>query len=415
MKKILVVEDSAIVIKVLRHILGQSPLLQPLYADTFAAAQAIVEHEGEHLFAAIVDLNLPDAPNGEVVDYILSRKLPTIVLTGSLDNDRRRQLLAKGIVDYVSKEGRYSYTYVSKLLHRLIRNENIPILVVDDSTAGRKCVSALLRLHRYQVFEAQDGMQAIQCVLDNPQIKLMITDYNMPKMNGCDLVQNIRGKYEKTDLVIIGLSSDGEESLSARFIKSGANDFLRKPFNQEEFFCRISHNVDTLEMIEQLRDAANRDFYTGAYNRHYFFAQGKLLLEQAQTKNIPVAAVALDLDNFKEINHHYGNEMGDCVMQQVAVKLMALCDRFLVARADGQEFYLLLVGLDNDRACAFIERVRQIVSGEPLHINNNNISLTFSAGVSNQASQDFDGLMLRASECLDRAKEAGGDLVFGDE
>ena len=74
-------------------------------------------------------------------------------------------------------------------------------------------------------------------MLANPDIKILITDYNMPRMDGFELVKTIRGKYEKTDLVIIGLSSDEDGSLSARFIKNGANDFLRKPFNHEEFFC----------------------------------------------------------------------------------------------------------------------------------------------------------------------------------
>jgi diguanylate cyclase (GGDEF)-like protein len=414
MKKILVVEDSALVAKVIQHVLGQSELIQPLYAETFAAARAIIDAEGSELFAALVDLNLPDAPDGEVVDFTLSKNLPTVVLTGSFDSERRQQLLSKGVVDYVTKEGRYSYRYVAGLLHRLIRNEDIQVLVVDDSSTMRKHVSALLRLHRYQVLEACDGLDAIRCVLDNPGISLMITDFNMPRMDGCELIKAIRGKYEKSDLVIIGLSSASDEALSAKFIKSGANDFLRKPFNHEEFFCRVSHNVEMLEMIGTLRDAANRDYYTGAYNRHYFFATGANLLAQSLEKNVPVAAVTIDLDNFKEINQHYGNAVGDEVMRAVAKQLMRLCDRFLLARADGQEFYLLLVGLDNEKACAFVGRVRQIISGTPFNINGVQIGITFSAGVANSTHNDLDQLIRAASECLQRAKEAGGDLVFGN-
>lgn len=415
MKKVLIVEDSAMVLKVIKHVVSQSPLIEPFYATSFSEAKAILVELAEPPFAALVDLNLPDAPDGEVVDYTLQLGLPTIVLTGSFDSDRRQQLLGKGVVDYITKEGRYSYSYALNLLHRLVKNEHCQVLVVDDSSVGRKYISGLLKLHRYQVFEANDGLEGIRVLLANPGIRLLITDYNMPNMDGCVMVQNIRCKYEKSNLVIIGLSSEGEEALSARFIKSGANDFLRKPFNQEEFFCRVTHNIELLEMIETIRDAAQRDYYTGAYNRQYFFTQGERLVQQARDKNAPVAAVVIDLDNFKDINQAYGNDVGDWVMKSIADKLMRLFERFLIARADGQEFYALLVGLDNDKATAFVEQVRQILCANPLPYHDQSIAVTFSAGVANTLGCNLDELIKSAELCLLRAKEAGGDLVFGDD
>lgn len=415
MRKILVVEDSAIVLKVLKHLLAQQPTLQPFYADSFAAAQALVAAPDMDFFAALVDLNLPDAPDGEVVDFTLERGLPTVVLTGSFDEVRRRQLLAMGVVDYVTKEGRYSYEYAVRLLQRLLSNERVPVLVVDDSSTGRKRIGSLLRLQRFPVFEAQDGVDGIRVLLDNPGIRLVITDYNMPCMDGCEMVRLIRGKYEKSDLVIIGLSSEGEESLSAQFIKSGANDFLRKPFNQEEFFCRVSHNVEMLDMIETIRDAAHRDFYTGAYNRHYFFAQGEKLLAQAREKNVPVAVAVLNLDHFREINEQFGHEVGDQAMRETAATLLRAFGRFLLARADGQEFFALLAGLDNAKACAFVESVRLVLSGAPAQVRGRTLCVTFSAGVSNAPGHNLDQMIQNAYACLQRAKEAGGDLVFGDD
>lgn len=403
------------VLKVIKHVLGKSEHFIPFYAESFAEAQALVEAEKGEFFAAVVDLNLPDAPNGEVVDFALSQQLPTVVLTGSFSPERRSELLAKGVVDYVTKEGRYSYEYVLQLVHRLIKNENIPVLVVDDSTTGRKYISNLLKLHRYQVYEAKDGVDAIKVLLENDGIRLLITDYNMPRMDGCQLVQNIRGKYEKTDVVVIALSGEGEEALSARFIKAGANDFLRKPFNQEEFICRITHNVEMLEMIEQIQDSANRDYYTNAYNRYYFFERGEQMLAQAQEKNVPVAGVVIDLDGFKEINQQFGNEVGDLVMKEVAKIFMKAFERFLIARSDGQEFYGLMLGLDQNKALAFVEKVRQVMGTVYIAALDKEIPITFSAGVSNQIVNSVDHLIKAAHLCLDRAKEAGGDLVFGDE
>lgn len=414
MQNILVVEDSPMVMKVLKHVLSGSTMFHCHYATSFAEARALVESETV-FFAALVDLNLPDAPNGEVVDFTLQEKLPTIVLTGSFSEEKREKLLAKGIVDYVTKEGRFSYEYALGVLERLVKNQHIKVLVVDDSEIARKFVSTLLRLHLYQVFEAADGVQAIKIVLEHSDLKLLITDFNMPRMDGCELVKNIRLKYEKSDLVIIGLSSEQEGTLSARFIKNGANDFLQKPFNHEEFYCRVSHNVEFLELIEAIRDSALRDDLTGAYNRKYFYEYGEKVFSEAKSKNGAVSAAIIDLDDFHVINDEYGHDVGDKVMKAFASELNLLLERFTYARAGGKEFYVMMPGLSNEKAVAFLDKVRQILCSASLEADGHSIGVTFSAGVSSRSEGSIDDLMSSASLCLRRAKEAGGDLVFGDD
>lgn len=402
------------VMKIIKHVLSQSRLIKPHYATSFAEAREKVERAEEPYFAAIVDLNLPDAENGEVVDYTLESGIPSVVLTGSYDSKKRDELLNKGVVDYVTKEGKYSYQYAMNVIHRLIKNSEIKVLVVDDSAVQRRIISQLLSLHLFQVLEADDGVEAIRVLLEFPDIKLLITDYNMPNMDGFELIRNIRVKYEKTDLVTIGISSDGEGELSAKFIKFGANDFLKKPFNHEEFFCRINHNIEMLELIEQVRDSANRDELTGIYHRQYFFKHGKTLYEKAKAGG-SLAAGVIDLDHFGEINEKYDNAFGDELMCAIANQLQDSFSRFFLARSEGQEFFLLMPGLDNEKASAYIERVRQILSNSTFTIRGEGISLTFTAGVSNRLGESLDDQMLNATACLHRAKEAGGDLVFGDD
>ncbi|MDZ7925247.1 MAG: response regulator [Marinagarivorans sp.] len=145
MKKVLVVEDSQMVMRVIKHVIKQFGYFIPLYAETLTEAVAIMAQE-PNIFAAMVDLSLPDAPNGEIVDVTLAAKIPTIVLTGSFDPVRREALLAKGIVDYVMKEGRFSYLYACNLIFRLIKNETIHVLVVDDSKTSRRVVTSTYAL-----------------------------------------------------------------------------------------------------------------------------------------------------------------------------------------------------------------------------------------------------------------------------
>lgn len=413
-QRVLVVEDSPVVLKILRHVLKSHSVIEPVYAGSLAEVAEVLD-QSNTFFAALVDLNLPDAPDGGVVDYVLEQGIPTVVLTGSFDEERRKSLLDKGVVDYITKEGRYSYEYAGKLLGRLVRNQGISVLVVDDSKVGRRSLVNLLHLHQYQVHEAEDGVQGIKLLLEHPEIKLIITDYNMPRMDGCSMVQTIRGKYEKSDLGIIGLSSEGDETLSARFIKSGADDFLQKPFNQEEFFCRVTHNIETLEMIEAIRDIANRDALTGAYSRPYFFQRGEFLVSNALEKGIPVSVAVIELEGFREINAHYGHQAADEVMAGVAKRLMAFFDRFLFARSDGASFYILMSGLDNDKAVALVERVRQLVGPNDAVWQGEHLAMSFSGGVSSCPGKGVDDLVKNAERCLQRAKDAGGDLVIGDD
>lgn len=415
MKKILIVEDSEMVMKIMRHLVQASSLpYEAVYAATLAQAMALYDQAQEDFFAALVDLNLPDAPNGEVVDFVLSKKIPTIVLTGSYDEQRREQLFNKGIVDYVTKEGRYAYNKAIGMISRLEKNQHIKVLVVDDSDMSRKHMANLFRRHLFQVVEAVDGVDAIKALLDNPDVKLLITDYNMPKMDGFELVRNLRYKYDKADLIMIGVSGESSEALSAKFIKHGANDFLRKPFHPEEFYCRITHNIETLELVEQITYNAQRDHLTGLYHRSYFFNAARELYKNAEEKAAPLSMAIINIDHFSDINEKHGNGWGDVALKYIAASLQTMLGRFLFARADSDDFYVLMPGLDHEKAAAFLGKVKQLMAAEIYSINGESLNFYFSAGVTSQLCQSLDGQIALANVLLQRAKEAGGNMIVDD-
>jgi diguanylate cyclase (GGDEF)-like protein len=413
--KVLIVEDSPIVAKILLHIAKQELNFDVLLASTFAEARQICEQQREDIFATLVDLNLPDAPDGEVVDYTLEQKIPTIVLTGSFDDKRREKLLSKGIVDYVTKEGRYSYKYAIKAVNRLEKNQFVKVLVVEDSKVMRKHIVNLLSRHQFEIYQAVDGIDAIKVILEHPDIRLLITDYNMPNMDGFELVKNLRCKYEKFDLIIIGLSAAGESNLSAKLIKTGANDFLSKPFNPEEFYCRINHNIEALDLVDQIRDSANRDYVSGLYSRRYFFEQSESLYATAHANSSPLSLAIISIDDFKQVNDSLGPEIGDLVLKQFAQVLEKSLSRFLVARSSGKEFYILMAGLSNDKAITLIDHVRAVVASESFSHQEKKIGITFSAGVSSQLGERIGDQVAVAENCLLRAKQAGKDVVMGDD
>ena len=117
MRNILVIEDSPLVLKILEHLFRQEPNLQPVFCASLGEAEMMLETSAALFFAAIVDLHLPDAPDGESVDLVMRYSLPCIVLSGSYNERRRDELLLKGVVDYVLKESQHSYEYALSLIH----------------------------------------------------------------------------------------------------------------------------------------------------------------------------------------------------------------------------------------------------------------------------------------------------------
>lgn len=417
MKKILIVEDSSTVTKILKHLCSQHPSIQPLFAGTFAESQALYAQHKDDLFAAVVDLNLPDASDGETVDYFLAEGIPVIVLTANFQDETRNKLLDKGIVDYIIKESRYSYNYVFQLLDRLSRNRAIKVLVAEDSKTTRSFIRGLLERHLYQVLEAENGQQALAMLEKNSDIKMLITDYHMPEMDGFELVRAIRHAVDKSDLVIIGLSSEGNSSLSAKFIKNGANDFLPKPFYHEEFYCRVMHNIESLEQIEQIRDSANRDYLTSLYNRRYFFDKGNGLHQRAAQNNSPLAVAAIDIDHFKQINDTYGHAVGDQVLCFLSQELAHTFSRFTVARFGGEEFCILLPGLNNEQALTLLDRFRSHIASLsiPIAHDDGDISITVSIGVTNRLYDNLNQQLEAADQLLYHAKNAGRNIVIPDD
>ena len=411
----LVIEDSPIVQKILRHTLRQQQVEPVVFASTKAEGVEAFEKHKDGLIAAIVDISLPDAPQGEMVNYIVENKLPCIVLTGTDDEEQRKKLLKLGAADYVIKENRFSYQYAVRMLDRLARNRKIKALVVDDSTTMRQVVSYYMKLQCFDVIEAKDGREALELLESEPDIRLVITDYNMPNMDGFRLTQEIRYRYEKRPIAIIGLSSQEDSNTSVQFIKKGANDFLQKPFQQEEFGCRVTNNIEALEQLISLHEQATLDYLTGLNNRRYFIEEGNELVKKYRSSETDYAVALMDLDNFKGINDEHGHEAGDAILTQFGEYLRHAFSRFHLARYGGEEFVVVIGGLDESKVFDLVDQFRHYISEQIFILPDDDyIRVSVSVGIAGAGSTaglDLKDLLQRADEALYQAKEAGRNMV----
>ncbi|MBM6549837.1 diguanylate cyclase [Marinomonas ostreistagni] len=407
MYNILIVEDSIVVRKILNKLIGDNPYFNCVLCQDLAEAQAQLALDAERFFAAVVDLNLPDAPNGEVVEHVLNADIPTLVLTGNFDDDLRASLLNKGVLDYITKETRFAYTQVAKLLERLRLNLDTKALVVDDSATCSAIVCSMLKKFKFQVHAASDGKEALDFLYQHPDVRLVISDYHMPNMDGCALVKHLRQDKLFQDLVFIGLSSEGDGLLSARFIKSGANDFLKKPFYHEEFYWRIFHNLEAREMLETIREAANVDPLTGLYNRRYLFAHGELLFQE-RVVGQPFSVTMLDLDKFKSVNDTYGHQIGDQLIQQFAALLQKQFPEDLIGRYGGEEFVIISLR-DEQTFSNDMELLRDRMSKRLF--TDQDLTVTCSAGVCLAVDDTLSKMIEVADRNLYKAKVSGRDRI----
>lgn len=107
------------------------------------------------------------------------------------------------------------------------------ILVVDDSATVRQQVGMALSQAGFEVLEAVDGIDGAGQVAANDDLKLVICDVNMPRMNGLEMLEQVKDDGSNADLPVIMLTTEGDPALIARAKKAGAKGWIVKPFKAE--------------------------------------------------------------------------------------------------------------------------------------------------------------------------------------
>lgn len=412
-RTILFVEDSkffaSMVIKKVSCALG----FEIRWVRTFAEARQEIESGTHNFFVALVDLALPDAPHGEIVDYTVARGIPAIVFTGEFNDDVRDSILAKNVVNYILKDNPECLDTLVHDISRIDKNKQVKILIVDDSRLARKVVVSLLTTQQYQVIEAASGPEALEILSREQDILLAIVDYNMPQMDGLQLIKEMRKNFPKEQLAIIGISAYGTNVLSAKFIKHGANDFITKPFLNEEFYCRVLQNVETIERIRLVKDISNKDYLTGLFNRRHFFSVAGMLYANVERRNLTLAVAMVDIDFFKKVNDTYGHAAGDKVLKHVATTLK---NRFresdMVARLGGEEFCVLCMNMAPEHAFDVFEKIRADIEAADIVAGNLCINVTVSVGLCTTLLDSLEDMIKKADAMLYRAKETGRNQVL---
>ncbi|MFC4729174.1 diguanylate cyclase [Coralloluteibacterium thermophilus] len=413
--KVLLVENSKIFRQMVSTAIREKLDLEVVACATLAEARAALAR-GDTFFLALTGLVLADGEAEDIVSLFVGHGLPMAVVTGVFDAEVRQRVVTRPIVDYVLKDTPGAVDYLVWLVRRLERNRRIAALVVDDARSAREHSAAMLRMYGFRVVEASGGAEALRIMAAEPAIRLVVCDHEMPGMTGVEFTRRLRTSRSRDAVAVIGVSSIDRASLVAEFLKSGANDFLHKPFSREEFFCRISQNVDNLELIGSLQDLATRDFLTGLANRRSLFERGQALFLQTREADRPLAVAMLDIDFFKKVNDSVGHDGGDVALKAVAGAVAQHAGpQDLAARLGGEEFCLLLPDRDAASAAVLLDGLRRHVEELAVPFEGGTIALTVSIGLCAGHRESLHAMLAEADRALYLAKAAGRNRLVAAE
>lgn len=163
-----------------------------------------------------------------------------------------------------------------------------------------------------------------------------------------------------------------------------------------------------------LHHLSERDALTDTLNRRSLHEQASQILHNARERALPVTLIMLDADHFKRINDEFGHQTGDAVLCHMVARIRQhLRAHDLLGRYGGEEFVLVLPGLNTESASQVAERIRMGLCAHPWHTADTPVPLSVSLGVacSDQQGYVFDTLLGAADAALYRAKALGRNRV----
>lgn len=412
-KKILIVDDDKTVLSILEQKCRIRFSAEILTATTYKEGVENILKSNGTIHAAIIDLNLPDVNDGEMAKYTLSKGIPTVVLTGIVDEILKENLLHLDIVDYIQKDGIKGFDNCINIIDRILKNYDTTIMIVDDSSLQVSLLKKILESIKLNIITAQNGKEALELINKKEHdISLILTDYIMPEMDGMELTIKTRELYDKDELGIIVLSSNANDDIATNFIKIGANDYIDKPYKKTAVITRVNSTLHILDLFKQTKELSFKDFMTGAYNRRYFYSSGQAIFDKAKRDNRDVSIAMIDIDKFKNINDTYGHDIGDlCIIKVVELFKSQLRSSDLICRFGGEEFVVLLENISKKDVYNLFEKVRKSIEKYILKTTEHRISFSVSIGISYGMQETIDDMIKISDEALYYCKENGRNQI----
>lgn len=308
-----------------------------------------------------------------------------------------------------------------------VLDEAVRVLVVDDSLVIRKVIEKKLK-HEFDLLMAEDGEAGWELLRDDDRIRVLVTDMEMPRLDGYAFISRIRASDDTRvrDIPIIAITGAEDEESKERAFACGTTDFVVKPIDTMQLLARVHAlaklNFATRQLVESqaaLQDQATLDPLTQLSSRRYFQQRCDQDLAYAVRHGQDFSLLRLEIDNFKSIYQQHGDVLVDEMLVWLAGIFMATCRREdTVARVGGAEFAVLAPGTGREKAQVLCRRLCSAVVAQAFVSGGKEIPVTLSLGavtLDEGVKRNFSELMEMTERRARRARNAGGDRVVATD
>jgi two-component system, cell cycle response regulator len=283
------------------------------------------------------------------------------------------------------------------------------ILLADDEPIARTMLEHWLGGWGYTVTAVKDGEAALEALRVDPEIRMAVVDWVMPKLDGVGVCRSIRSGPNEPYIYVLLLTARDNKADIVEGLDAGADDYLIKPCNPLELKVRLRAGRRVVELQEQLVNAreslrfeAMHDALTGMLNRRAVLEQLERELLRSARRGAPVAVLMADLDAFKALNDEFGNTAGDSVLRETARRMKGCVRAYdSVGRIGGEEILCVLPECSAEVAFGVAERIGASLAQTPVTTSAGAVPISAGIGVAST-----DQLPGATAEQLLRAADA---------
>lgn len=296
------------------------------------------------------------------------------------------------------------------------------VLIAEDDAMFRRILQSWLERWGYKVIVAEDGAKAWSILQQEHPPELLILDWVMPEIDGTELCRRIRERQRSPYQYILLVTGKDDKQDVVGGLEAGADDYLTKPFDQNELRARLqvgrrilALQQDLINAREELRIQATHDALTGIWNRGAVLDLMHRELDRAARAETLTAVLMLDLDHFKNINDTHGHLTGDVVLREVAKRIAQSVRPYdLVGRYGGEEFLVVLPSSGITEIEQSANRIRCAIASTPILSASPEVRVTVSIGatLSSAGCRSEKDLLLAADKALYQAKDGGRNRVI---
>lgn len=317
---------------------------------------------------------------------------------------------------------------VHEISHGDEKKEKIRVLIVDDSRIIRVALKRIL-VDDFVVDEAEDGLLALEKINSGNVYDLLISDLNMPNLNGIGLISRVRAHHlpQVKQLPILIISGDELAEENKQALSEGAADYILKPFNSKDVLKSINALMRLIQQQKEqaLNDPGSReqdgqvDRLTGLGNLSHFYLRGEQELSFAKRHHNHIAVILVHFDSFYVHQKHLGRKLALALIRQAGVFIKEYArTEDTVARIREDRFGMILTMSSMLEAKSTIDRIMKRVHGTQFKVGEKSISFTISAGACSPnvlKVDSFDDIVTGATAKLEKAIASGGDSIVLDD